>query len=147
MVNLDVNHLDRMLDVVTEMVIHRSYLMRLQQRGEYQAITDALFTHYQLLDSLQAAVLKTRMVPVRHVFNRFPRMVRDLLREQGKDARLIIEGESVEIDRTMLATLNDSLVHLLRNAIDHGLEPPDEREDRNKPGAGNDPIISLQFAK
>lgn len=135
-VTLDVRHLDRLLDVVTEMVIHRSYLMRLQQRDELQAIKDALFTHYQLLDSLQAAVLKTRMVPVRHVFNRFPRMVRDLLQEQGKDAQLIIEGETVEIDRTMLATLNDSLVHLLRNAIDHGLEPPHERQGSNKPPQG-----------
>ncbi|TFG72722.1 MAG: hypothetical protein E4H27_02110, partial [Anaerolineales bacterium] len=136
LVNLDVSHLDRLLDVVTEMIIHRSYLMRLQQRGELQAIKDALFTYYQLLDSLQAAVLKTRMVPVRHVFNRYPRMVRDLLREQGKDAQLIIEGENVEIDRTMLSTLNDSLVHLLRNAIDHGLEPTNEREASSKPLQG-----------
>ncbi len=136
MVNLDVSHLDRLLNVVTEMVIHRSYLMRLQQRDDLQAIKEALFTYYQLLDRLQAAVLKTRMVPVRDVFNRFPRMVRDLLREQGKDAQLIIEGETVEIDRTMLATLNDSLVHLLRNAIDHGLEPSIEREASNKPQQG-----------
>jgi two-component system, chemotaxis family, sensor kinase CheA len=127
LVRIDVQRLDRLLDIVTEMVIHRSYLSRLQTRLDSAELDEAFATLEQLLAQLQGAVLATRMVPISQVFNRFPRMVRDLLRDQGKQAQLVIEGDNTELDRTALAAISDSLVHLLRNAIDHGLETPDER--------------------
>jgi len=133
LVRIDVRRLDRLLDIVTEMVIHRSYLSRLQTRFDSAELDEAFATLEQLLAQLQGAVLATRMVPISQVFNRFPRMVRDLLRDQGKQAQLVIEGDNTELDRTALATISDSLVHLLRNAIDHGLETPDERVAAGKP--------------
>ena len=136
MIRVDVRHLDALLNVVTEMVIHRSLLTRLGHRYSLAPLNEALEAHERLLAQLQDAVLQMRMVSVGHVFGRFPRMVRDLLKAEGKEARLIIEGEDVELDRTALEALGDPLVHLLRNAIDHGLETPAEREANGKPRSG-----------
>jgi two-component system chemotaxis sensor kinase CheA len=136
LVRIDVQRLDRLLDIVTEMIIHRSYLSSLLPRFDSTELDEAFTTLAQLLTQLQNAVLETRMVPISQVFNRFPRMVRDLLRDQGKQAQLVIEGDNTELDRTALAAVNDSLVHLLRNAIDHGLETPDERLAAGKPAQG-----------
>jgi len=136
MIRVDVHHLDALLNVVTEMVIHRSLLTRLGHRYDLPPLSEALEVHDRLLAQLRDAVLKMRMVPVGHVFGRFPRMARDLLKAEGKEARLIIEGEDVELDRTALEALGDPLVHLLRNAIDHGLERPAEREAAGKSPSG-----------
>jgi len=122
--------------VITEMVIHRSLLTRLGRRYDLEPLGEALQVHDRLLAQLQSAVLKMRMVPVGHVFGRFPRSVRDLLKAEGKEAQLVIEGEDVELDRTPLEALSDPLVHLLRNSIDHGLETPAEREAAGKPPSG-----------
>jgi len=143
-IRVDVGHLDTLLDVVTEMVIarlrltnvHRSLLARLGQRDDLALLAEALQVHDHLLAQLRDAVLKMRMVPVGQVFSRFPRMVRDLLRAEGKEAQLLIEGEDVELDRTVLEALGDPLVHLLRNAIDHGLETVSEREAAGKLPSG-----------
>ena len=136
MIRIDVHHLDALLDVTTEMVIHRSLLARLGQRYDLPPLSEALEVHDRLLAQLRDAVLKMRMVPVGHVFGRFPRMVRDLLKAEGKEAQLVIEGEDVELDRTALEALGDPLVHLLRNAVDHGLERPAEREAAGKSPSG-----------
>ena len=136
MIRVDVRHLDVLLDVVTEMVIHRSLLARLGQRYDLPPLGEALEVHDRLLGQLRDAVLKMRMVPVGRVFGRFPRMVRDLLKAEGKEAQLVIEGDDVELDRTVLEALGDPLVHLLRNSIDHGLERPAEREAAGKPPSG-----------
>ena len=144
MIRIDVRHLDALLDVVTEMVIHRSLLTRLARRHDLPPLSEALQVHDRLLAQLQDAVLKTRMVPVGQVFGRLPRMVRDLLKAEGKDAQLIIEGEGVELDRAALEALNDPLVHLLRNAIDHGLETPVEREASGKLPSGTLRLAALR---
>ncbi len=136
MIRVDVHHLDALLNVVTEMVIHRSLLTRLGQRYDLLPLSEALEVHDRLLAQLRDAVLKMRMVPVGHVFGRFPRMVRDLLKAEGKEAQLVIEGEDVELDRTALEALGDPLVHLLRNAVDHGLERLTEREAAGKSPSG-----------
>jgi len=136
MIRIDVQHLDTLLDMVTEMVIHRSLLNRLAHRYDLPPLNEALEAHDRLLAQLQDAVLKMRMVPVGQVFGRFPRMVRDLLKAEGKEAQLVIEGEDVELDRTALESLSDPLVHLLRNSIDHGLETPAEREAVGKSPSG-----------
>jgi len=144
MIRIDVRHLDALLDIVTEMVIHRSLLARLGRRYNLPPLSEALQVHDRLLAQLQDIVLKTRMVPVGQVFGRLPRMVRDLLKAEGKSAQLVIEGEGVELDRTALEALNDPLVHLLRNAIDHGLETPAEREAAGKSPSGTLRLAALQ---
>ncbi len=126
-VRVDVHYLDSLLDVVSEMVIHRSLLCQLGQRYELVALSEALQVHDRLLTRLRNAVLGMRMVPVSQVFDRFPRMIRDLLKAQGKRAQFVIGGGRVEMDRSVLEALNDPLVHLIRNAIGHGLETPAER--------------------
>ena len=135
-VNLDVRHLDRLLDIVQEMVINLGRVEQLQEQHGLVGIEEAVEEYALLLDQLQAAVLQTRMVPVSYVFGRFPRMVRDLLRAEGKQARLIVEGADVELDRMALDAISDSVVHLLRNAVDHGLETPEERESAGKSPVG-----------
>ncbi len=135
-IRVDLRHVDRLFNIVAEMVIHRSLLARLGRRHGLGDLTDALQVHNRLLAQLRDAVLAMRMVPVNQVFDRFPRMVRDLLKAQGKEAQLVIEGAEVEMDRTALEALNDPLVHLLRNAVDHGLENPAERAAAGKPPAG-----------
>ena len=131
-VRVDVHYLDSLLDVVSEMVIHRSLLCQLGQRHELVDLSDALQVHDRLLTRLRNAVLGMRMVPVSQVFDRFPRMIRDLLKAQGKRAQFVISGGRVEMDRSVLDALYDPLVHLLRNAIDHGLETPAERDQAAK---------------
>ncbi len=91
----------------------------------------------RIVDELQATIMSIRMVPVGQVFSRFPRMVRDLSRKLNKKVKLIITGEETELDKTIIEALGDPLVHLIRNAMDHGLEPPEERQKLGKPEEGN----------
>jgi len=135
-IRVDVHHLDALLDVVTEMVIHRSLMERLGRRHKLPALNDALAVHERHLEQLRDAVLKMRMVPLSQIFDRFPRMVRDLLQAQQKEARFVIEGAEVEMDRMALEALGEPLVHLLRNAVDHGLETPDKRLAAGKDASG-----------
>jgi two-component system chemotaxis sensor kinase CheA len=90
----------------------------------------------RIADALQASVMSIRMLPVRTVFQRFPRLVRDLARTLGKEVRLVIEGEGIEMDKTILEQIGDPLVHVIRNAVDHGLETPDERRAKGKESSG-----------
>ena len=136
MIHIDVRHLDALLNVVTEMVIHRSLLDRLGRRYNLTPLSEALEAHDRLLSQLRDSVLRVRMVPIGQVFDRFPRMVRDLLKAEGKEARRVMEGEEVELDRTALESLRDPLVHLLRNTVGHGLETPSERKAAGKSPSG-----------
>lgn len=90
----------------------------------------------RLLDDLEHAILGVRMIPVREVFERFPRVVRDAARTSGKDVRLVLEGSDITLDRAILEEIGDPLLHLLRNAVDHGIEAPDERRAGGKPPQG-----------
>lgn len=131
-IRVNAQHLDMLLNLVAELVISRSQLWRIQRRHNLPDLKEALEQHDRLLVILRDAVLETRMVPVAHVFNRFPRMVRDLLREREKEADFLVEGSDIELDRTILEQVTDPLLHLLRNAVDHGIEPPEERERLGK---------------
>src|SRR2546427_12613714 len=85
---------------------------------------------------LQEPVMDIRMLPVRHVFERFPRLVRDLAREQGKEIELILEGETTRVDKAIIDEIGEPLVHLIRNSVDHGIETPEERVARGKTRTG-----------
>jgi two-component system chemotaxis sensor kinase CheA len=90
----------------------------------------------RIADELQTSVMSIRMLPVKTVFQKFPRLVRDLARSLGKEVRLVIEGEGIELDKTILEQIGDPLVHVIRNAVDHGLETPEERRAKGKEAAG-----------
>lgn len=126
-VRVDIGRLDNLMNLVGELVINKT---RLEQIGLTHRITDLLEAIEQmgrLTTDLQNLVMKVRMVPIKQVFNRFPRMVRDLARELNKEVQFIMEGQDTELDRTVIDEIGDPLVHLIRNALDHGIEQPDER--------------------
>ncbi|MBU2701990.1 two-component system chemotaxis sensor kinase CheA [Sporomusaceae bacterium BoRhaA] len=141
-VRVDIDKLDSLLNLVGELVINKT---RLEQIGLTHKLTDLVETMEQMdrvTTDLQNVVMKVRMVPVGQVFNRFPRMVRDLSHELNKEINLIIQGEETELDRTVIDEIGDPLVHLLRNAIDHGVEHPEERQANGKDPVGEVRLIA-----
>ena len=151
-IRVDVRRLDQLMNLVGELVLSRNRLLQLNgeigtmHKGERIAEElDLATSQLDLLTSeLQEMVMKTRMVPVGRVFNKFPRLVRDLCRASGKEVRLVIEGEDTEVDKTVIEEIGDPLVHLIRNAVDHGIELPEERERLGKPREG---LIRLYAAQ
>ncbi len=145
-VRVDVQRLDTLMNLVGELVIDRTRLNRFAEifesrfGGESGDMVDTLneiSSHLgQITGDLQEHIMKARMLPVAQVFNRFPRMVRDLAQKLGKEINFIVEGHETELDRNVIEVIGDPLIHLIRNAIDHGIEPPDERAARGKPPAG-----------
>ena len=141
-VRVDIDKLDSLLNLVGELVINKT---RLEQIGLTHRLVDLVETIEQMdrvTTDLQTVVMKVRMVPVGQVFNRFPRMVRDLSRELNKEINLIVQGEETELDRTVIDEIGDPLVHLLRNSIDHGVEHPDERQAKGKNPVGEVRLIA-----
>ncbi len=140
-VRIDVERLDNLLNLVGELVIDRTRLLELgralgEQIGEQRLLADLSETTLHLgriTDELQAEVMKSRMLPIGTVFSRFPRVVRDLAARQGKRVELVVEGQETELDRSVIEEIGDPLVHLLRNAVDHGVEAPADRLARGKP--------------
>ncbi len=135
-VRVDIDRLDNLMNLVGELVMHKG---RLEQIGFSNKITELNETIEQIdriSTDLQAVVMKVRMVPIEQVFNRFPRMVRDLARDLNKEVDFLIEGKETELDRTVIDEIGDPLVHLLRNALDHGLESSQERLRKGKPHKG-----------
>lgn len=135
-VRVDRRRLDALMSQVGELVVARNRLIELAQQepgGELEALGARIS---RLVSDLQTEVIEARMTPVWQVFDRFPRAVRDLARQLGKQIRFEMQGEGIELDRAILDELGDPLLHLLRNAVDHGLETPDERTRRGKPAEG-----------
>jgi len=141
-IKVDVSHLDRLMNLVGELVITKGRLEQIAERLGDRELLETLSTLSRLLTELQDEIMEMRLTPVAEVFNKFPRMVRELARKMGKEVEFIIEGADIEVDRTILDKLGDVLVHLLRNAIDHGIEPPEEREKLGKPRAGRLELIA-----
>ena len=135
MVRVDFGQLDHMLNLVGELIIHRTKLQQLgkqmvERLGGGEAGRDLLAAVHQVAAvsaALQETVMDVRMLPIRHVFERFPRLVRDLARQTGKDIELILEGENTRIDKAIIDEIGEPLVHLIRNSVDHGIETPEER--------------------
>ncbi|MBP3690696.1 MAG: chemotaxis protein CheA [Schwartzia sp.] len=141
-VRVDIEKLDTLMNLMGELVINK---VRLEQIGTTHRLTELTETLEQMdrvTTDLQTVVMKVRMVPVGQVFNRFPRMVRDLAKELGKELNLTIEGEETELDRTVIDEIGDPIMHLLRNSLDHGLESPDAREAKGKPRIGEVGLIA-----
>jgi len=141
-VRVDIEKLDNLMNLMGELVINK---VRLEQIGQTHRIADLTETLEQMdrvTTDLQNIVMKVRMVPVSTVFNRFPRMVRDIAKELNKEINLTIEGEETELDRTVIDEIGDPIMHLLRNSCDHGVEEPDVREKKGKPRQGEVGLIA-----
>lgn len=135
-IRVDLNRLDLFLNIVSELVVYRNQLEDASTRNNNDDIRDSLEQVSRLTSELQDLVLKIRMQQVSVVFNRFPRMVRDLSRELGKEIDLEVIGEETELDKTVVSELSEPLIHLFRNSIDHGVEMPAEREAKGKSRVG-----------
>jgi two-component system chemotaxis sensor kinase CheA len=135
-IRIDLARLDSLMNQVGELVVARNRLVELAARRDDPDLGGVADQVARLVGDLQSEVLLARMSPVAEVFDRFPRVVRDLARELGKQARFDSEGGEIELDRAVLDEIGDPLLHLIRNAVDHGLESPDERVARGKPAEG-----------
>ncbi len=135
-VRIELARLDALLDLVGELVIVRGRLQALTKGTANAALQDAMDDATRLIGDLQMEIMTSRLVPVGQVFDRFPRLVRDVARSLGKDVLFSIEGKDIEIDRSVLDEIGEPVVHLLRNAVDHGLEAPAAREAAGKARAG-----------
>jgi chemotaxis histidine kinase cheA len=139
-IRVDIDRLDNLMNLVSELIIVKTRLEDNQSLSKKQNMTEAVEYLERVTTELHDAVTKVRMVPIERVFNRFPRMVRDLSKDLNKNINLIMSGEETEVDRTVIDEIGDPLVHLLRNSADHGIESP---EDRVKKGKNKDGTINL----
>ncbi len=140
-VRVDIDRLDNLMNLVSELIIIKTRLEGVGTDSKNQDMTEAVEYLERITTSLHDAVMKVRMVPIERVFNRFPRMVRDLSKDLSKDITLIMSGEETELDRTVIDEIGDPLIHLIRNSIDHGIEERDERVKANKSANG---IVNLR---
>jgi len=135
-VRVDIEKLDTLMNLMGELVIARSRIADILKKYNIKEVDESLAQLSRITLDLQNVVMKVRMVPIEFVFNRFPRMVRDLSRSLNKEINFIMEGEETELDRTFVEVIGDPLVHLIRNAIDHGIETKEERISLGKPPVG-----------
>lgn len=135
-VRVDTQRLDQIMNMVGELVLVRNRLTSLGMTKEDEDLTKAVSNLDAVTTDLQGAVMKTRMQPIKKVFGRFPRVVRDLARSLNKEIKLILEGEETDLDKNLVEALADPLVHLVRNSVDHGIEEPSVRETNGKPREG-----------
>ncbi|WP_448336140.1 chemotaxis protein CheW [Bellilinea sp.] len=143
-VRTSVERLDSLMNLVGELITDRNHLFQVRNKLEAQAHNDPLVENLaetvahisRITDQLQEEVMRIRMLPIGNLLHKFPRMVRDMSQKAGKLVDVVIHGEDTELDRSMIEEINDPLIHLVRNAIDHGIEPPDERRAAGKPERG-----------
>ncbi|MFI8431186.1 chemotaxis protein CheA [Pseudomonas sp. NPDC078863] len=135
-VRVDTARLDEIMNMVGELVLVRNRLVRLGLNSGDEAMSKAVSNLDVVTADLQTAVMKTRMQPIKKVFGRFPRLVRDLARQLKKEINLELVGEETDLDKNLVEALADPLVHLVRNAVDHGIESPEEREASGKARGG-----------
>ena len=143
-IRVDVSRLDSLMNLVGELVLSRNRIGQIS--GDLEKKFEGEFLIEQLMETtsqiglitteLQLAVMKTRMVPIGKVFNKFPRMVRDLCRDMGKDVDLVISGEETELDKSVVEEIGDPLIHMIRNSVDHCVEVPEIRRKRGKTDKG-----------
>ncbi len=142
-VRVDTKRLDEIMNLVGELVLVRNRLLNLRTLLQNEEVSAVVANLDHVTMDLQASVMKTRMQPVKKVFSRFPRVVRDLARKLGKEIELELEGEDTDLDKNLVEAIADPLVHLVRNAVDHGVEDPQTRENSGKSRVGK-LILSAQ---
>ncbi|MBU3967715.1 MAG: chemotaxis protein CheW [Euryarchaeota archaeon] len=136
-VRVSVERLDSLMNLVGELVINKIRIVQLASDYKIDALEEALSSLDNLTGQLQEGIMASRMVPLEQIFNRFPRMIRDLAKIEHKKIELIITGSDIELDRTILDEIGDPLVHILRNCVDHGIELPEIRKQLGKNQAGS----------
>lgn len=143
-IRVDTVRMDNLINLVGEMVITRTRLVQIGLDLKSQYTTDSMVNNLneanvylgRLMNDLQESVMRLRMVAIGTVFNRFPRLVRDLAKKTGKEIDLVLKGEDTELDKTVVEVIGDPLMHLIRNSVDHGIESPEERKAAGKPEVG-----------
>lgn len=142
-IRVDVNRLDSLINLMGELVLGRNSLMQMVGRldseagaSEFERVNQSAAAINYITTELQLAIMKMRMQPVGKVFSRFPRQVRDLARDAGKQIELVVSGEDTELDKSVIEEIGDPLVHLIRNSCDHGIETPDDRKAAGKHARG-----------
>lgn len=136
-VRVEIGRLDNLMNLVSELIIIKNRLEEIETTvGRGSNLDDAVEYLERITSNLHSAVMKVRMVPVERTFNRFPRLVRDLSKDLGKNIKLLMSGEETEVDRTVIDEIGDPLIHLIRNSLDHGIEAPEVREKLGKPAVG-----------
>ncbi|NPA12837.1 MAG: chemotaxis protein CheA [Aquificae bacterium] len=151
-IRVDVERVEVLMNLVGELVLDRNRIVKLASGLEtscestdiIEELLDSITGMSRTVSDLQDAVMKLRMQPVKKIFSKFPRIVRDLAKKLNKKVNLVLEGEDTEIDRSILDKLEDPLIHLVRNAIDHGIEPPEERIKAGKPEVGTVKLSAFQ---
>ncbi|MFD0714231.1 chemotaxis protein CheA [Paenibacillus sp. GCM10027626] len=143
-IRVSVERLEHLMNLVGELIIDQTSLVQLKQSASrhdvheefLEKLSDIADHMSTIVDELQESVMKARMLPIEHLFNRFPRMVRDLSQKLNKEIELVLEGMETELDRTIIEEVSDPLIHLIRNAVDHGIEPAEVRISQGKRAAG-----------
>jgi two-component system chemotaxis sensor kinase CheA len=143
-VRVDTKRLDQIMNMVGELVLVRNRLLSLSNNVNDESMAKAIANLDVVTGDLQGAVMKTRMQPIKKVFGRFPRVVRDLARTLKKEITLVLEGEETDLDKNLVEALADPLVHLVRNSVDHGIEMPEERKAAGKPTMGTVKLTASQ---
>ncbi len=143
-VRVDIGRLDKLMNLVGELVISRARIERLVQEARLRQFDETLSQLGRISGDIQELVTKLRMVPVSFTFDRFPRLIRDLCKTLNKNVELVLEGEDTELDRTVIDEIGDPMVHLIRNSMDHGIEHPEERKAMGKPEKGILKIAAYQ---
>ena len=135
-IRVDVGQLDKLMNLVGELVLARNQIIQFTGKAKEPTLLNATQRLNLITTELQESVMKTRMQPIGNVWSKFPRIVRDVAHELGKRVKLVMEGQETELDRTIIEAIKDPLTHVIRNAIDHGIEPPAMRAAAGKPDEG-----------
>lgn len=143
-VRVDTKRLDQIMNMVGELVLVRNRLVSLSTTAQNEEMSKAISNLDVVTADIQGAVMKTRMQPIKKVFGRFPRVVRDLARSLHKDIELVLEGEETDLDKNLVEALADPLVHLVRNSVDHGIEMPEVRQKAGKNRTGTVKLAAAQ---
>lgn len=143
-VRVDTKRLDQIMNMVGELVLVRNRLVSLSGTVQSEEMSKAISNLDVVTADIQGAVMKTRMQPIKKVFGRFPRVVRDLARSLHKDIELVLEGEETDLDKNLVEALADPLVHLVRNSVDHGIEMPEVRQKAGKKRTGTVKLAAAQ---
>ncbi|HVP93699.1 MAG TPA: chemotaxis protein CheA [Methanoregulaceae archaeon] len=135
-IRVDIARLDQMMNLIEDLVINRGRLAQIAHKYQIKELDETLNMVGRSVSDLQNIMMNIRMIPLSHIFNRFPRAIRDLAKKEQKEVEFVIEGGDTELDRSILDGLNDPLLHLIRNAVDHGIELPEKRVKEGKPAKG-----------